>query len=996
MTVVILTALETLLEQAGPIVRGEIVATYWAGRRSFVQVSGEDVIFPAPIRVTIVDGFPVEPLDMVPTAGACCVRWDIRSAGDGGGLAKPRYTSIPDAGPVDFGDLPQVDPNTFTPVVDVPSAQDLVAQAQATVVASGEAVEAAEAATAAVAPVLDVITDGRLSEDALTGTIVGLAGYASNVYDIREFGTVFNVDGTPADIRPALESFRTAMAGVTSPRRVFIPDGTYKLTKGGVNAGHSNDPYSLWWKDLPLGVLGESKLGTVIQSATDATPFYAAYGSILRDVEFSNFTLDCTPQITGNAWSTATFSASTDEITTGTHGLTVGDHVFFRGLSAGSGLLSDTDYVVKTVVSATKFTVSLTAGGATVDILADGTASTANKPVYTTQLKALFMQDVERLHVHDMVFRGSWGTSIGCDALVDYSLHDVTLYEPGRGIRMAKVTDPSTMSGASGIGIGTGKYQNEPGLINNVIVHDAGRNAIFYERQSAYTYFSRGHVARNITAIGCWAGLQDCGADGLVADITATDGTYGVFLDGTSLEPKAGVNGRITVHAERNSKANVYLGNIPDGSYEVNGVARGATAGPGVLADVSSSLGPRISLNLTADNNAGSGVLIRTATPVKSLRIRGTARNNGTDAGQTYRDGVTIAAPTDLLDVDVVALDDKTTPTQQNGIHLVGAVTATRPRLAGDVRVNVVNAFLNEQIISSAVYRLDGAAPDLVSGLSATKPASGTLNLSWTAPIDASGVTDYRAQYATSVSGPWTTVTRTASTTPTQPVTGLTDGTPYYCRVAPIYSGTVGTYSSPIVATPVAPITYMDTFTRADGAPLGAFSDASGSWAAVQDAGSGATWGVSSNAAKALSGTGNSIVTRAVAFDKYTVRGAVKSVGAAYILGLVARSTGPNDLVMASLRYGSGGGQQVYCIQRKLAGVTVQLYTSAVVPLAGDVVEITVAGTLFFLTVNGTLLNAGGTSYTNLSGNKVPGMFGNFALDATAAWEDWKVTEIPV
>ncbi|MFE8884932.1 fibronectin type III domain-containing protein [Pseudarthrobacter enclensis] len=840
-----------------------------------------------------------------------------------------------------------------------------------------------------------VSAPGSATNAALSATtLAAMASRAPNVYDIREFGSIKNEDGSVADIRPALEAFRTAMAGVTKPRRVFIPDGTYKLTRGGVNPGHANDPYSLWWKDLPLGVLGESKLGTVIQSATDATPFYAAYGSALKDIEFSNFTLDCTPQLTGNAFSNATFTASNDQITTGTHGLAVGDHVFFRGLSANSGLLPDTDYVVKSVVSSTKFTVSLTAGGATVDILSDGTATAVNKPVYTTQYKGLFMQDIERLHVHDMVFKGSWGTSIGCDALVDYNFHDLTFYEPGRGIRMAAVADPATASGASAIGIGTGKYQYEPGLINNVIVRNAGRNAIFYERQTAYTYFSRGHVAKNVTAIGCWSGLQDCGADGLVADLSATDGTYGVYLDGTSLEPKAGINGRVTVQAERNSKAGVYFGNIPDGSYEVNGVARGTTAGPGVWAGPASTIGPRVSWNGTADNNAGSGVLIQAPQSVKALRIRGTARGNGTDAGQTYRDGVTITSPTDLLDIDVVALDDKASPTQQNGIRLVGAgVTAARPRLVGDVRANVANALLNEQVVSNAVYRLDGANPDIVSGLAASRPASGTLALSWTAPIDASGVTDYQVQYATSSGGPWTTVSRAASTTTTQSITGLTDGTPYYVRVAAVRSGAVGAYTSPLVATPTAPLVYTDTFNRADGAPLGTFSDSSGTWNAVQDAGTGATWGISANAAKPLSGTGNSIVTRTVPFARYRVRGTVKSVGGAYVLGLVARSTGPNDLVMASLRFGSAAGQQVYCIQRKLAGVTAQLFTSAVVPTNNDVVEIEVADTLYFLYVNGTLLNPGGTAYGNLVGNKVPGMFGNFAVDATAAWDDFRITE---
>lgn len=840
-----------------------------------------------------------------------------------------------------------------------------------------------------------------IPQPAQYGLAQKVAGFASRTYDIREFATsgnpLVNTDGSAADISPLLENFRTAMAGATNPRRVFIPDGTYKLTRRGVNAGHNNDPYSLWWKDLPLGVIGESRLGTVIQSAPDATPFYAAYGAAQTDIEFGNFTLDCSQQAFGGTIGSVTFTASTDVVTfTGNHGLLVGGRVFFRTITGASGVAENVSYFVKTVPSATTLTLALTSGGATVNIASDGSATIAAAPTYTTQLKAMFMQDITRLHVHDMHFIGSWGSSLGCDALVDYNFHDLSIINPGRGVAASNVTDPATVSGASGIGIGTGKYQNEQGTISNVIVHDAGRLALFYEKQSAYSYFSRGHVATNVTAVGCWGGIQDAGCDGLEASLTATDGTYGVVLDSTTLVDRAGKNGRINVHAERNATANILLGAIPDGSYEVIGIARSATAGPGVYAPASANLGARLRLNLSADNNAGPGYLIQAPTTVKSLRIRGTALNNGQNAGQTYRDGVTVASPTDLLDVDVSAIDDQTTMTQQNGIHLVGSgVTCARARISGDVRFNAVNAFLNEQIMSGAVYHLDGANPDIVSGLAATKPASGTLALSWTQPIDSSGVTDYQVQHATSGGGPWTTVTRTPSTTTTQTITGLTDGTPYYIRVAAIRSGSVGTYTTPIVATPVAPIVYTDTFNRADGSPLGAFSDASGSWNAVQDAGSGATWGISSNGAKALSGTGNSIVTRTVAFDSYTVRGVVKSVGGAYVLGLIARSTGANDLVMASLRYGSGGGQQVYCIQRKLGGVTAQLYTSAVVPVAGDIVEIKTIGTLFYLYVNGTLLNSGGASYTNLGTNKAPGMFGNFTVDATASWDDWKVTEIP-
>ena len=113
MTVVNLTALETALELVSPVARGEITATYWAGTRPFVNVAGAAVTFPAPIRVPITEGQAETTLDMIPTGDTSCVRWEIESFN--GGAKVTRYTSIPDAGPVDFGNLPVVNPGTFEP-----------------------------------------------------------------------------------------------------------------------------------------------------------------------------------------------------------------------------------------------------------------------------------------------------------------------------------------------------------------------------------------------------------------------------------------------------------------------------------------------------------------------------------------------------------------------------------------------------------------------------------------------------------------------------------------------------------------------------------------------------------------------------------------------------------------------------------------------------------------------------------------------------------------
>lgn len=119
MTVVNLAGLERLLGTPGPIAAGEVRAEYWAGGGPLVAVDGASVVFPTPIVVAIVAGAPETPLDMEPTNGVCCVRWVI--ATENGSSYLERFTSIPSSGPVDFGDLPEVDPATFAPVDPTPT-----------------------------------------------------------------------------------------------------------------------------------------------------------------------------------------------------------------------------------------------------------------------------------------------------------------------------------------------------------------------------------------------------------------------------------------------------------------------------------------------------------------------------------------------------------------------------------------------------------------------------------------------------------------------------------------------------------------------------------------------------------------------------------------------------------------------------------------------------------------------------------------------------------
>jgi hypothetical protein len=83
------------------------------------------------------------------------------------------------------------------------------------------------------------------------------------------------------------------------------------------------------------------------------------------------------------------------------------------------------------------------------------------------------------------------------------------------------------------------------------------------------------------------------------------------------------------------------------------------------------------------------------------------------------------------------------------------------------------------------------------TSLSATA-GNAQVSLTWTAPAYNGGsvITDYSVQYSSNSGSTWTTFSRTASTTASQVVTGLTNGTSYVFRVAGVNANGTGTYTA--------------------------------------------------------------------------------------------------------------------------------------------------------------------------------------------------------
>ena len=255
----------------------------------------------------------------------------------------------------------------------------------------------------------------------------------------------------------------------------------------------------------------------------------------------------------------------------------------------------------------------------------------------TVASKAFYAQYVKHCVFRDLYLIGSPATAMGIDFLDDVVIDNVTTENCGKNVEEIKI-------GSSGIGIGTGGYENENFKIVNCNCVGSGQYGIFVESQklvfgaSNYEQTKGMVIANNNVRGSIKHGIGVRGVNGLTI---VGNNTYENTLDGIHVE--GGTNITITGNNSFLNKNNgIYLDNSVCSCEKINitgnNVNSNTTYGINIADNAKEGMSYKdiaVTSNLTNDNTE-KGISLTGA--IKNLYVNGNAifdsiENNATVTG---------------------------------------------------------------------------------------------------------------------------------------------------------------------------------------------------------------------------------------------------------------------------------------------------------------------------------------------------------------------------